>query len=316
MSDLSIGNLLREARVQKQLTLEDVASLSKVPQHYLLAMELDQFGIIPKDKADVYFSEYAKAVGLTVEELLASQQQEDTEKKQKEEDLQQTAKSSAISPNDEKKAEVESLKVEEDVQSEVPVLASRSSRYNRHEKRDDRTSFLPLFVLTLLTMAILSFVFYIVWQQMNLEKQETKTSYSLVSRQSSQAESSQESSSTSSETNSSSSEPTAMTLSSEANGDQLQVTVENAPETIEITVSLSGAESSWVSVTNTEAGSEGLLLSSTETNSYTTKLLADATSSLITLGVTEGVTVTINNQKVDLSGLTSTAISYVTITIK
>ena len=45
------------------------------------------------------------------------------------------------------------------------------------------------------------------------------------------------------------------------------------------------------------------------------KTIAATTSSLITLGVTEGVTVTIDGQEVDTFALTSTALSYITINI-
>ena len=91
--------------------------------------------------------------------------------------------------------------------------------------------------------------------------------------------------------------------------------MENANNDVEISISLAGAESSWVSVTNSEAGDGGTLLTSND-NSLTTKLLSGTTSSVITLGVTAGVTVTINGQAVDLSNLASTSVSYITLNIK
>ena len=47
-----------------------------------------------------------------------------------------------------------------------------------------------------------------------------------------------------------------------------------------------------------------------------TALVAGAKTSVITLGVTEGVTVSINGQEVDMSALTSTTVSYITINIQ
>ena len=44
--------------------------------------------------------------------------------------------------------------------------------------------------------------------------------------------------------------------------------------------------------------------------------VAGAKTSVITLGVTEGVTVSINGQEVDMSALTSTTVSYITINIQ
>ncbi|EPZ48392.1 hypothetical protein HMPREF1229_0166 [Streptococcus pyogenes GA40634] len=49
---------------------------------------------------------------------------------------------------------------------------------------------------------------------------------------------------------------------------------------------------------------------------YTATLPAEITESLLTLGVTNGVSVTIDGQPVDLSPLTSTDLSYITFKIQ
>lgn len=70
-----------------------------------------------------------------------------------------------------------------------------------------------------------------------------------------------------------------------------------------------------MSVTNSSDGLEGTLLSS-DNKSYSTTLLPDVTVSLVTLGVTKGVTLKNNNQAVDLSSLNSLDLSYITLTIE
>lgn len=62
MRDKSLGELLREARVSKKITLDEIESKTGISSHYLLAMELDQFKIIPENKLDHFLKQYADIV--------------------------------------------------------------------------------------------------------------------------------------------------------------------------------------------------------------------------------------------------------------
>lgn len=306
MSEINMGDLLREARVQKKLSLEDIEKQTKIPQHYLLAMELDQFNILPQEKLDPYLKDYTAAVGLNLADLMTSQQGPEEKLNTQEEKID-----TVILPKThefETPEKDESIKTLEISQSPSPITSTRSSRYRTKESKP---SYLPIISLCFATLAILSFVFYTVWQQTKQSNQTKTSDYSVVSSTSSQV--SEESSSTSETPTSSSENQT--TLTTTGSGDSLSVNVENANNDVEISISLAGAESSWVSVTNSEAGDGGTLLTSND-NSLTTKLLSGTTSSVITLGVTAGVTVTINGQVVDLSNLASTSVSYITLNIK
>lgn len=306
MSEINMGDLLREARVQKKLSLEDIEKQTKIPQHYLLAMELDQFNILPQEKLDPYLKDYTAAVGLNLADLMTSQQEPEEKLNTQEEKID-----TVILPKThefEIPEKYESIRTLEISPSTSPITSTRSSRYRTKESRP---SYLPIISLCFATLAILSFVFYTVWQQTKQSNQTKTSDYSVVSSTSSQV--SEESSSTSETPISSSENQT--TLTTTGSGDSLSVNVENANNDVEISISLAGAESSWVSVTNSEAGDGGTLLTSND-NNLTTKLLSGTTSSVITLGVTAGVTVTINGQAVDLSNLTSTSVSYITLNIK
>lgn len=306
MSEINMGDLLREARVQKKLSLEDIEKQTKIPQHYLLAMELDQFNILPQEKLDPYLKDYTAAVGLNLADLMTSQQEPEEKLNTQEEKID-----TVILPKThefEIPEKYESIRTLEISPSTSPITSTRSSRYRTKESRP---SYLPIISLCFATLAILSFVFYTVWQQTKQSNQTKTSDYSVVSSTSSQV--SEESSSTSETPTSSSENQT--TLTTTGSGDSLSVNVENANNDVEISISLAGAESSWVSVTNSEAGDGGTLLTSND-NSLTTKLLSGTTSSVITLGVTAGVTVTINGQVVDLSNLASTSVSYITLNIK
>lgn len=306
MSEINMGDLLREARVQKKLSLEDIEKQTKIPQHYLLAMELDQFNILPQEKLDPYLKDYTAAVGLNLADLMTSQQEPEEKLNTQEEKID-----TVILPKThefEIPEKYESIRTLEISPSTSPITSTRSSRYRTKESRP---SYLPIISLCFATLAILSFVFYTVWQQTKQSNQTKTSDYSVVSSTSSQV--SEESSSTSETPISSSENQT--TLTTTGSGDSLSVNVENANNDVEISISLAGAESSWVSVTNSEAGDGGTLLTSND-NNLTTKLLSGTTSSVITLGVTAGVTVTINGQAVDLSNLASTSVSYITLNIK
>lgn len=306
MSEINMGDLLREARVQKKLSLEDIEKQTKIPQHYLLAMELDQFNILPQEKLDPYLKDYTAAVGLNLADLMTSQQEPEEKLNTQEEKIDTVILPKT--PEFETPEKDESIRTLEISPSPSPITSTRSSRYRTKESRP---SYLPIISLCFATLAILSFVFYTVWQQTKQSNQTKTSDYSVVSSTSSQV--SEESSSTSETPTSSSENQT--TLTTTGSGDSLSVNVENANNDVEISISLAGAESSWVSVTNSEAGDGGTLLTSND-NNLTTKLLSGTTSSVITLGVTAGVTVTINGQVVDLSNLASTSVSYITLNIK
>lgn len=306
MSEINMGDLLREARVQKKLSLEDIEKQTKIPQHYLLAMELDQFNILPQEKLDPYLKDYTAAVGLNLADLMTSQQGPEEKLNTQEEKIDTVILPKT--PEFETPEKDESIRTLEIYPSPSPITSTRSSRYRTKESRP---SYLPIISLCFATLAILSFVFYTVWQQTKQSNQTKTSDYSVVSSTSSQV--SEESSSTSETPISSSENQT--TLTTTGSGDSLSVNVENANNDVEISISLAGAESSWVSVTNSEAGDGGTLLTSND-NKLTTKLLSGTTSSVITLGLTAGVTVTINGQAVDLSNLASTSVSYITLNIK
>lgn len=327
----TVGELLRETRVQKNLTLDDVEKTTKIPTHHLLALELDQFKIIPENQINRYLESYAKATDLDATELLELYHKqlaqpevvrENPIAKRVEEKLsvQNTQEEPDYSPEQEKhglKQEVpqknmaETPVAEESLISnqssdELPIDIIKESRLSRHQAENEKKSVLPVIILCLLTLAILSFVFYFVWQQLQSEQKSNEPTSSLVSSTASQSQQTSDSS------QASSSSSTSTIISTEGQGNTLAVTLANSSP-VKITINYSGQERSWVSVTSTENGSDEATLTP-DNNSLTATLAADATSSTITLGITQGISITINNQTLDLSALTSTDLSYITLT--
>ena len=313
MREQTIGEILREARVAKHLTLEDVEEKAAIPSPHLLALELEQFKLIPKDKVETYLQQYGEAVELDTADLLEKYHEQEvgsSDEEQEEHVVESTTNIESIvkTPQD------ETISIAKSVSDESIIIGSRSSRYKGKEKTN---SYLPIVMLCLVALGILAFVSFVTWNQLQSDSKNASTSYSVVHSSSATTTDSTSSESASSTSESSSSkEDTSLKMSTEGSGNSLTVNLSNVTDSLTVEISLSGANSSWVSVTNSESNDSGTLLSSTGTTSYTAVLPSGTTSSLITLGVTEGVTVTIDGQEVDTSALTSTALSYITINIQ
>src|SRR5699024_2850276 len=70
---MDIGQRLKEAREEKGITLEYLQETTKIQKRYLAAIEEENFQILPgKFYAKAFIKEYANAVGLDADELIAS----------------------------------------------------------------------------------------------------------------------------------------------------------------------------------------------------------------------------------------------------
>ena len=314
MREQTIGEILREARVAKHLTLEEVEEKTAIPSPQLLALELEQFKLIPKDKIETYLQQYSEAVELDTADLLEKYHEQEVDSSDEEQEEHVVESTTTNTESIVKTPQDETISIAKSASDDSFIIGSRSSRYKGKEKTN---SYLPIVMLCLVALGILAFVSFVTWNQLQSDSNNASTSYSVVHSSSSTTTDSTSSESSSSTSESSSSEEdTSLKMSTEGSGNSLTVNLSNVTDSLTVEISLSGADSSWVSVTNSESNDSGTLLSSTGTTSYTAVLPSGTTSSLITLGVTEGVTVTIDGQEVDTSALTSTTLSYITINIQ
>lgn len=314
MREQTIGEILREARVAKHLTLEEVEEKTAIPSPHLLALELEQFKLIPKDKIETYLQQYSEAVELDTADLLEKYHEQEVDSSDEEQEEHVVESTTTNTESIVKTSQDETISIAKSASDDSFIIGSRSSRYKGKEKTN---SYLPIVMLCLVALGILAFVSFVTWNQLQSDSNNASTSYSVVHSSSSTTTDSTSSESSSSTSESSSSEEdTSLKMSTEGSGNSLTVNLSNVTDSLTVEISLSGADSSWVSVTNSESNDSGTLLSSTGTTSYTAVLPSGTTSSLITLGVTEGVTVTIDGQEVDTSALTSTTLSYITINIQ
>lgn len=314
MREQTIGEILREARVAKHLTLEEVEEKTAIPSPHLLALELEQFKLIPKDKIETYLQQYSEAVELDTADLLEKYHEQEVDSSDEEQEEHVVESTTTNTESIVKTPQDETISIAKSASDDSFIIGSRSSRYKGKEKTN---SYLPIVMLCLVALGILAFVSFVTWNQLQSDSNNASTSYSVVhSSSSTMTDSTSSESSSSTSESSSSEEDTSLKMSTEGSGNSLIVNLSNVTDSLTVEISLSGADSSWVSVTNSESNDSGTLLSSTGTTSYTAVLPSGTTSSLITLGVTEGVTVTIDGQEVDTSALTSTTLSYITINIQ
>ena len=134
MREQTIGEILREARVAKHLTLEDVEEKAAIPSPHLLALELEQFKLIPKDKVETYLQQYGEAVELDTADLLEKYHEQEvgsSDEEQEEHVVESTTNIESIvkTPQD------ETISIAKSVSDDSIIIGSRSSRYKGRKKQ-------------------------------------------------------------------------------------------------------------------------------------------------------------------------------------
>ena len=262
MRKKTIGEVLRLARINQGLSLEELQEKTEIQLHFLEAMEADDFDLLPSTfYARSFLRKYAWAVEL-------------------DEGIVLDAYDSG------------SMITYEEVDVDEEDLSGR----RRSNKK--KTSYLPLFYFVLFALSILIFVTYYVWNY--IQTQPTRPSspnYSIVSSTSSTTSTS---SSSSSQTSSSSS-TTESTITVSGEGNRIEARYKTSKETATVQLAVSDA-TSWVSVSGSELEG-GVTLSADNKNAKTTVSTKNPVT--ITLGVVKGVTVTVDNQTIDTSKLTT-----------
>ena len=262
MRKKTIGEVLRLARINQGLSLEELQEKTEIQLHFLEAMEADDFDQLPSTfYARSFLRKYAWAVELDERIVLDAY-------------------------------DSGSMITYEEVDVDEEDLSGR----RRSNKK--KTSYLPLFYFVLFALSILIFVTYYVWNY--IQTQPTRPSspnYSIVSSTSSTTSTS---SSSSSQTSSSSS-TTESTITVSGEGNRIEARYKTSKETATVQLAVSDT-TSWVSVSGSELEG-GVTLSADNKNAKTTVSTKNPVT--ITLGVVKGVTVTVDNQTIDTSKLTT-----------
>ena len=266
MRKKTIGEVLRLARTNQGLTLEELHKKTEIQLDMLEAMEADDFDQLPSPfYTRSFLRKYAWAVELDDQIVLDAY-------------------------------DSGSMITYEEVDVDEDELTGRRRSSKKNKKK---TSFLPLFYFILFALSIVIFVTYYVWNYLQTQPEgSSASSYSVVQATSSSNSVTPSSTSSSSSSNYSNTEP-AITVSGE--GNRVEVAYKTSKETAKLQLSVSDARS-WVSVSESELDG-GVTLSPDNKSAETTVPTKNPVT--ITLGVVKGVALTVDNQTVDLSKLTA-----------
>lgn len=322
MRDKSLGEILRESRIEKNITLDYIETKSGISSHYLLAMELDQYKIIPEHKIDQFLKQYGEIVGLEfhylknkynqqmstkmenknpsvtqiVENKLSHRVEDKVNFSRQAKSFDEEEKNTSTKKNTQANFLVDNSKDEDD---EFYFESSRHSRLSHNEKRSK--SIFIIVLLTFIALLIFVFMFFAVWKQMNKENKAKEVQTSQVNKTTSK-----------SKTNTSSSSQPKTEITSQGQDNYLEATVKKANESVDVTITLTDAESAWISLTNSDIGEAGTTLTK-ETPTYTATLDKDVSEALLTLGITKGLSVSIDGEPLELTPITVTDTSYITL---
>ena len=264
MRKKTIGEVLRLARINQGLSLEQLQRKTDIQLDMLEALESDDFDKLPSSfYARSFLRKYAWAVEL-------------------DENIVLDAYDSG------------SMITYEEVDVDEIELTGR--RRSNRKKR----SLLPLFYFVLFSLSILIFVTCYVWNYIQTQPTETTSAnYNIVTTTTTTNAPSSETTSSNQTTNpSSSTEASAVTVSGQ--GDVISVEYKTPKETAELQLSVTDA-TSWVSVSDTDLAGGATLDPNNKTVKTT---ISKGSPVTITLGVVKGVKIKIDNQEIDTSKLT------------
>ncbi|MEI5990269.1 hypothetical protein A5881_001762 [Enterococcus termitis] len=186
MASVNIGKKLRDARLQQNMSLDELQQITKTQKRYLIAIEENDFDSMPGTfYVRAFIRQYASAVGLDGNELVEI---------------------------------YDGIDEPEDVESAIQYETLEESRTQMYDENSQTKRFmrsLPAVIFSLIGLAIAIVVFYITWQDQQTSPIIQPPASEIIRESDStpDSESSQApvSSSTESSTSSSSSEPKAPT---------------------------------------------------------------------------------------------------------
>ena len=233
MRKKTIGEVLRLARTNQGLTLEELHKKTEIQLEMLEAMEADDFDQLPSPfYTRSFLRKYAWAVELDERIVLDAY-------------------------------DSGSMITYEEVDVDEDELTGR-----RRSSKKNKTSFLPLFYFILFALSIVIFVTYYVWNYIQTQPERSSaSSYSVVQATSSTSSATPSSTSSSSSSSSSNIEP-AIIVSGE--GNRVEVAYKTSKETAKLQLAVSDV-TSWVSVSESEL--EGGVTLSPENKSAETTVL-------------------------------------------
>ncbi len=283
-----IGTILKEARKEKGLTLDDLQQTTKIQKRYLIAIEDGDFAALPgKFYVRAFIKQYAETVGIDPEELLAKLDEDKASKP--EEETEATTRTEAVKREEEK--------------AMSPILAGL-------------IRYLPTIIIVSIVVAILGTIYIFAWGDRdrnsstqiadNSQKVSVSSESSAKSSSSKEKASSSESSSSTSKKESSSTKAKKESkkttkqkiTNTSAAGSAFVYDLENAPATNKIEMTVSDGATAWnaVSANGVQVWQGTLNAANT---SQTVEIPENTTTITLNLGNSKATSIKINGKKFD-----------------
>ncbi len=283
----TIGQVLKEKRTQLGLGLSEAEQLTQIQKLYIVALETDDYQALPGDfYIKAYLKQYAEKLGLNAERIIQAYDEGKGITVEDKDDIQETYH--FVKPSERVEPEEEEQKP---WQHYVPIIS---------------LSAVALLILVGVVTAVI------------LNRPETPdliTNDYAYSNTASTAKKSKSSQTAKRETSSSSSTAAAPTVSvTQAMTTVITAQVSNMTDPITVSFSAAAGSRIWVGMTNSNVSAGGQILTD-GANTLDGVITTGATSSVITLGTAQGLTITINGTPLDLSALTTTGASKITLQI-
>lgn len=296
MNGKSVGDSLRDARLEQGLQLGDLESITGIPAHHLLALELDQFALVPQESLETYLEQYAQSVGLNPNDI--NHQRDDQEA------FQHTL-TPAPKPEPRVIKPAFSEDFTDDEEQEEELLERTVHRRRRsHRDSSQKKSPWPIIILTLLALAIIVIVSYFAIKEWPFTAKQS-ADQTTVTTEVTTAESTTETTTVT--------ETVETTVTNQVTDGFLTVTAQTTKETVDIVFTLTGTES-WVSLSNELLGEQGTTLSNEQKEFKVA--ITKGSSSFVTVGIPNGVDVTVDGQKIDTSTITNNSPGNFTLVVE
>lgn len=278
---MNVGQILKKARADKGLTLDNLQQSTKIQKRYLIAIEEENFSALPGDfYVRAFIKQYAEAVDLDANELL-------------------------------KKLDEQLGNTHEDEESKDDKATTRTQKRQQLKSNEEPnhleniTRYLPTIIIVIVVLAILGSIYFVTLGNKSKSSATSDNSSSKVavtsdvtssskSSSSSSSSSSKSSSSSASSKKASSSKKSKQEISSTAtSGSTFTYSLKNGATKNKVKLT-AGSSSAWIAVySNGTQVWQGTL---TSNNSHTLTLPENTTTIKISLGNSKATTVKINGK--------------------
>lgn len=289
MASVDIGKKLKDARLQKDMSLDELQQITKTQKRYLVAIEENDFDSMPGTfYIRAFIRQYASAVGLDGNELVAIYDgKEETQ-------------------NPDQVSEEEFMK------------ESRTQIYDSNNKLAKLINSLPAIIFSLIGLTITIIVLYITWENRNalpvIESPDIEvtsipssiTSESTIASSETQESTVVESSSSTTESSSSAEQPIMFSRDADYNGNVV-MTAMNLPATTALKLGFTGKDAAcWVGITAPDSSvttTGGYFFQGTVNPGQTqeTELPVGTSRIYINLGAAQNMEMTLDGKKIDFN---------------